>query len=531
LEDSLNVMRRRDFATTAAALATLGLPAAAVFAADKVGLLKKLGNPQPFDYAWLKGRARALAGRPHQKSTFKVPDEVSALDWDKHQDIRYREDHALWGDSARRFRATFFHLGMFNLTPVHMHELADGMAQELAYDPAMFDYGKSGLHPSQLPKELGFAGFRVNFHADWKSDIVAFQGASYFRAVGGERQYGLSARGLAIDSGGAEEFPRFTDFWLERPAIGSSVLTVYALMDSPSVAGAYRFDIRPAERLVMDVDAALYPRTEIHRVGIAALTSMFQHGENDRRMANDWRPEIHDSDGLSMWAGNGEWLWRPLANPLHIRFSAFGDDNPRGFGLLQRDREFDHYQDDGVFYERRPSLWVEPKAGWGKGTVQLVELPTDDETNDNIVAFWTPATKPRAGEEHLYSYRLHWGGRPPVQPNAARVAATRTGIGGIVGQKRKYVSWRFTIDFEGGDLALVGDPKLMTPVITVSRGTVELTSARPLRSIQGFRAMFDLRLPDEQPGPPVEMRMFLAYGGQPMSETWCYQWAPPVAAR
>jgi periplasmic glucans biosynthesis protein len=302
-------------------------------------------------------------------------------------------------------------------------------------------------------------------------------------------------------------------------------------MDSPSVAGAYRFDILPAERLVMDVDAALYPRTEINRVGIAALTSMFQYGENDRRMANDWRPEIHDSDGLSMWAGSGEWLWRPLANPSHIRFSAFGDENPRGFGLLQRDRNFDHYQDDGVFYERRPSLWVEPKASWGKGTVQLVELPTDDETNDNIVAFWTPAAKPRAGEEYLYGYRLHWGGRPPVQPSAARVAATRTGVGGIVGQKRKYVSWRFTIDFEGGDLALVGDHKLMAPVITVSRGTVELTSARPLKSIQGFRAMFDLRLPDEQPGPPVELRMYLAYAGQPMSETWCYQWAPPTTAR
>jgi glucans biosynthesis protein len=298
-------------------------------------------------------------------------------------------------------------------------------------------------------------------------------------------------------------------------------------MDSPSVTGAYRFDIHPAERLVMDVDAALYPRRDIERAGIAALTSMFQCGENDRRMANDWRPEIHDSDGLAMWSGSGEWLWRPLVNPQRIRFSAFADDNPRGFGLLQRDRDFGHYQDDGAFYERRPSLWVEPKSGWGKGSVQLVELPTDDETNDNIVAFWTPDAKPRAGEERLFSYRLHWGPRPPVQAPAARVAATRTGIGGIVGQKRKYTSWRFAIDFEGGDLSLVGDESQMVPVITPSRGSVELTSARPLKSIQGYRAMFDLRLPDEQP-VAVELRLYLSYRGQPMSETWCYQWTPPA---
>jgi glucans biosynthesis protein len=181
-----------------------------------------------------------------------------------------------------------------------------------------------------------------------------------------------------------------------------------------------------------------------------------------------------------------------------------------------------------VFYERRPSVWVEPKVNWGKGTVQLVELPTDDETNDNIVAFWTPADRPRAGEERLFSYRLHWGAKPPVQALLARVAATRTGIGGVVGQKRKYVSWRFTIDFEGGDLSLVGDEKQMTAVITPSRGAVELPSARPLKSIQGYRAMFDLRLPDERP-VPVELRVYLAYQGQPMSETWCYQWTPPAA--
>ena len=520
-------MRRRDLARSAAAWAALGLPAFA-WAADVSVPLQHLGSPQPFDYAWLKGHARALSARPYQKVAGKLPDEVAALDYDRHQAIAYRNDHALWGDGGTRFRVKFFHLGMYTEVPVRMHEVAGGMAQEIAYDPGMFDYGKSGLHAERMPKELGFAGFRINYHTDWQHDVAAFQGASYFRAVGGERQYGLSARGLSIDAGGNEEFPLFTEFWLEKPAPDAPLLIVYALLDSPSVAGAYRFEIRPAERLVMDIDAALYPRKEIERVGIAVLTSMFQYGENDRRMANDWRPEIHDSDGLAMWAGSGEWIWRPLANPARIRFSAFADDSPRGFGLLQRDRNFDHYQDDGAFYDRRPSLWVEPKGAWGKGTIQLVELPTDDETNDNIVAFWTPAAKPRAGDEQLFSYRLHWGASPPAQPSAAQVVATRCGIGGVVGRKRAYASWRFAIDFAGGDLALAGEETHMAPMITPSRGTVEIASARPLKSIRGgYRAMFDLRLPDDRP-TPVELRMYLAYRGQPMTETWVYQWSPPA---
>ncbi|CAN0603063.1 unnamed protein product, partial [Ectocarpus sp. 12 AP-2014] len=212
---------------------------------------------------------------------------------------------------------------------------------------------------------------------DFRRDLVAFLGASYFRAVGESRQYGLSARGLAIDTGLSreEEFPDFTAFWLETPAAGATDVVVHALLDSPSITGAYRFRLRPGKNMVMDISASLYPRQAIERIGIAPLTSMYQTGENDRRKANDWRPEIHDSDGLALWTGAGERLWRPLVNPRTLRVSHFRDDNPRGFGLMQRDREFSHYQDDGVFYERRPSLWVEPRQGWGSGDVVLVEIP------------------------------------------------------------------------------------------------------------------------------------------------------------
>ena len=523
-------MQRRDWLKAAAALAAAGLPVAGARATESTGPVRKLGKPEPFDYARLKGRARAMAGQPYRPPASNLPDAVKALNYDQYQSIRYRADHGLWAGQQLPYDARFFHLGMFFKTPVHVFEVVDGQAQEIAYDPAMFDYGESGLNAGKLPKDLGFAGFKLLAENDPVRDIAAFLGASYFRAVGGEKQFGISARGLAIDTGMGrpEEFPVFVAFWLERPKSGGRDLAVYALLDSPSVAGAYRFGIRAGSTMVMDVDAALYPRQPIERLGIAPLTSMYLHGENDKRAANDWRPEIHDSDGLAMWTGGGEWIWRPLENPVSLRFNAYQDDNPRGFGLMQRDREFDHYQDDGVYYERRPNLWVEPKSRWGKGSVQLVELSTPDETFDNIVAYWNPAKPVQAGEELLFAYRLYWGTRMPQPPSMAHVVATRTGIGGVVGQPRKYFSWRFVVDFAGGELAQLNDDAKVEPVITVSRGKVEIPAARPLHEIKGYRASFDLR--DIGDGvAPIDLRLFLRVDGRALSETWLYQWSPPPA--
>ncbi|HZH03497.1 MAG TPA: glucan biosynthesis protein D [Myxococcaceae bacterium] len=528
-------LKRRDLLSgaagtlTAASLSRGLLSPAAALAGGRP--LDTLGEARAFDYAWLKGHARMLAQQPYQSHSKPLPPSVADLTWDRHQAIRFRKARALWGDQALRFQGAFFHLGMYQKAPVRIFELADGRARELAYDPAMFDYGKSGLAPGRLPRDLGFAGFRLQFHTDWDRDVVAFLGASYFRAVGAELQYGLSARGLAVNCGmdKPEEFPAFTTFWLERPQAASSTATVYALMDSPSVSGAYRFEITPGGVLSMDVDAALYPRVAIERLGIAPCTSMFQCGENDRRMGYDFRPEIHDSDGLAMWTGGGEWIWRPLLNPAQLRFNAHADNNPRGFGLLQRDRDFDHYQDDGVFYDRRPSLWVEPKSHWGPGSVTLVEIPTVDETFDNIAAFWTPREPPQPGQELLYSYRLHWGGRVPAAPPLAQAVATRFGLGGVVGQKRRYYSGRFAVDFSGGELPLLEKNAPVEPVVTASRGAVELTSARPLHALNRYRALFDVRVDDDSP-TPINLRLYLRLRGQPLTETWLYQWTPPPPA-
>jgi glucans biosynthesis protein len=531
-------MSRRTFLRAgAAAMTSMALPFSWAWAAPdtkgKPAVLKQRGTPQPFDYAHLKGLARSLADVPYKAPPDQLPPAIAQLDWDHWQSIRFRDEHSLWAGEGLRFRVQFAHLGFRSNKPVHMYLVQDGVSQEIAFDPAMYDYSRAGVATNQLPPTMGFAGFRLLFHTDWVRDMAAFQGASYFRAVDGDMQFGMSHRGLAIDCGlpTPEEFPDFIAYYLERPQKDSSYLTVYGLLDSPSVAGAYRFIINVADTLLMDIDAALYPRKQIERLGVAPGTSMFFSGKNDHRASEDWRPEIHDSDGLQMWTGAGEWIWRPLTDPTTVRVNSYADEAPRGFGLMQRERNFAQYQDDGVFYEKRASAWVEPKSNWGKGMVNLVEIPTGDETMDNIVAFWTPAAKPQKGQEYLFGYKLYWTRENPFGPKLATVCATRTGVGGIIGQKRTHFSWRFVVDFAGGDLPLLPGSAHVTPVIWASRGRVEITSARPIvPTPQQWRVMFDLALTDDSV-EPINLRLFLSLDGQALSETWLYQYVPPPPDR
>jgi glucans biosynthesis protein len=526
-------LSRRKFLRAGVAAMSMAVPyswalRAAAATGPKPNVIKQRGPAQPFDYARLKGIAKILADSPYKAPPNQLPPPIAKLDWDHWQSIRFRDEHSVWAGDELRFRIQFAHLGFTSVKPVRMYLVEDGQSQEIAFDPAMYDYSRAGVASNQLPATLGFAGFRILFHTDWTRDVAAFQGASYFRAVDGEMQFGMSQRGLAIDCGmpTPEEFPDFIAYYLERPQKDSSRLNVYGLLDSPSVAGAYRFMIDVADTIVMDMDAALYPRKQIERVGIAPGTSMFFSGKNDHRFSQDWRPEIHDSDGLQIWTGAGEWIWRPLTDPTSVRVNSYGDDSPRGFGLMQRERNFEQYQDDGVFYEKRASVWVEPKSNWGKGAVTLVEIPTRDETMDNIVAFWTPAAKPQKGQEYLFGYKLYWARENPFGPKLATVHATRTGVGGVVGQKRTHFSWRFVVDFAGGDLPLLGGGAKVVPMISASRGRVEITSARPLASIQGWRAMFDLALTDDSV-EPINLRLYLSTDSQALSETWLYQYAPP----
>jgi periplasmic glucans biosynthesis protein len=538
------MVRRREILKTALALAGGQLSSAPLARAAAPAAAPAQSTPaspaatgtgpaKSFDYAWLKGQARFLAGNPFQTSKDVLPATMGALSYDQYQSLRFRGDRSLWVDAGLSFRLQFFHVGRGFAQAVHFFEVIEGQAREILYDPSMFEFDKAGIDPAVMRDHAGFAGFRVQFVTDWRADIAAFLGAAYFRAVGGDtRQYGLSARALAVDTAfpRPEEFPRFTSFWFERPAKGQGSMTLHALMDSPSIAGALRFQIAPGGTQIMDIDAALYPRKPIERMGVAPLTSMFFYAKNDRRAVNDWRPEIHDSDGLSMWTGAGEWIWRPLTNPAQNHLNSFFDENPRGFGLLQRDRNWDHYQDDGVYYDRRPSLWVEPKSGghggWGKGAVQLFEIPTADETFDNIVAFWNPAEKTKAGQEMLFSYRLYWGTRMPYASPLAQTIATRTGIGGTVGQKRQYYSWHFAVDFAGGELGALAKDANVEAVISTSRGTTEHITAHYVEEFRGYRALFDIR-PQEDSNDVIDVRLYLRIDGRPLTETWIYQWMPP----
>jgi len=525
--------RRRFIAASSsmAALAALGLTPEAL---ASQGL--KLARAQPFSFDALMSNARTLATRPFAPPPPLPRAVLDRIDYEAHGKIKFKPDMALFAGGPGAYPVTFFHLGRYFQTPVHMYVLDDGSAKasEIVYDPRYFEMPKdSPAH--ELPKGAGFAGFRFQESRlgdqdklSWKkNDWTAFLGASYFRAIGALYQYGLSARGIAIDVAVAdrpEEFPSFTQFYFAPPAKGSKRVTVYALLEGPSVTGAFRFDMERDAGVLMDIECGLFLRRDVARLGIAPATSMFWFSESVKQTAIDWRPEVHDSDGLAMWNGAGERIWRPLNNPPRTMASAFSDKTPRGFGLLQRDRNFDHYQ-DGVNYDKRPSLWVEPLGDWGEGAVQLVEIPTDDEINDNIVAMWVPKAPARAGSEYHLKYRLHWLADEPYPTPLARCVATRLGRGGQPGQPRPPGVHKFIVEFKGAPLEKIPFGVKPEAVLSASRGTFSyvFTEAVPDGVSGHWRAQFDLTADGKE---PIDLRLFIRLGEQTLSETWLYQFQP-----
>lgn len=477
-----------------------------------------------FDFDTLSQRAEQLAAAPYRAPVSPVPEAFRRLTYDQHRDIRFRESETWWRKEGLPFQLQFFHPGfIFNQT-VQISEVAGGRAEPILFDSHLFDYGKNEIQ-GEIPATMGFSGFKILYALNQPGrfdELAVFQGASYFRALGAGLRYGLSARGLAIDTAtaGPEEFPVFEDFWVGRPEAASRQIVVYALLNSPSVAGAYRFEIEPGADTVMRVKAALYFRKTSELVGLAPLTSMFWHGENTTVAHGDFRPEVHDSDGLMLCTGAGEWLWRPLTDPTAVRTSAFADENPRGFGLVQRDRNFENYQDLEAAYHLRPSAWVEPVGDWGRGSVRLVELPTPDETNDNIVAFWTPETLPPPGEPLTFEYRLHWY-RDQIHPPAGRVVSTRLGHS----KTHEPELERFVVDFAGPALDRIEADAGIEPVVTVGAGA-ELAHATLQKNPYNdtWRVAFALR-PDGS-GRPVELRCFLRRSTRTLTETWTYLWQP-----
>lgn len=514
-----------------AALSAVGLsPSLAMAATGNVTTGARLGPAQPFTFDALVAQAQQAASQPYappasQPALARAEQIVAGIDFDAVQKITFRPSHTLWRDDGSRLPVAFFHLNRYANAPVTIHVLENGQAHPVLYGADYFNYTASGLNPRQMG-DLGFSGFRVLDGQDKPTDWLAFQGASYFRASGQEGQYGASARGIAINTAGAtpEEFPRFSQFWLESHG---QAITIYALLDGPSITGAYRFDAARNEdgTQTIDVHCQLFARAGITRLGVAPLTSMYWYGENERRKATDWRPEIHDNDGLAIWTGKGERIWRPLIDPPQVMTNSFLDTNPKGFGLIQRDRDFDHYQDDGAWYNKRPGIWVEPKGDWGPGAVQLVEIPTEDETHDNIVAYWHPDGAIKPGAALRYDYRLYWQDDEPAYPkNIAKVVATRLGRGGIPGQN----PWprdthKFVVDFTGGPLDSLKQRFDITPVIGTSRGKISNAYVIKVVGTGLWRALFDVQA---EGSSPIDLRLYLKLDGKTLSETWLYQYFP-----
>lgn len=518
--------RRAFLATAAAALA----PGASAWA--RAGL--KLGAGQAFSFDGLVGEARALAGRAYQAPPPVAPEALMhAVDYDAWGAARFDTGKALFATGPGAYPVTFFPLGRYFRTPVRMFVVSGdegaATARPIIYEASDFHI-PAGNPLRRLPQDAGFAGFRFQEsrladqdERSWRSnDWVAFLGASYFRAIGALYQYGLSARGIAIDTavaGAGEEFPRFSRFYLQEPRDGGPTVTVWALLEGPSVTGAYRFVMTRERAVLMDVSARVFLRRDVQRLGLAPLTSMYWFSETTKPAAVDWRPEVHDSDGLALWTGAGEYIWRPLANPPTATVAAFADHSPRGFGLCQRDRNFDHYL-DGVFYDRRPTLWVEPRGGWGPGAVQLAELPTTSEVEDNIVAMWVPQAPARAGDAFSLDYRLHWVDQEPFAPPLARCTATRLGLAPQE-ESGGRVLRRFAVAFRGEPLARLAPGVQPEAVVAVSRGMVERVMVRPVPDdVPGhWRVVFDW---EEDAAGPLDLRLYLRLGTQPLTETWLY---------
>ncbi len=485
------------------------------------GSVEPVVDPLQWRFALVVERARQLAAETFDTDGLKAPESARALDYDGYRRIEFRAEAAenfLPGND--RFRVMFDPAGFLFADRVAMNIVREGMAQPRPYLPGDFRFFDLPLD-SDAQQSLGFAGFRLltPLNSEGKYDeLVSFRGASFFRALGMESRYGVSARGLALGTASpeGEEFPLFREFWILAPEPGAARMEVAALLDSASLAGAYRFVIEPGQVTVMQVQAVLFPRREVSGVGIAPLTSMFQFAPHDPDAGrDDLRPRVHDSEGLMAWLASGEYVWRPLLNPQRLEVSSLAREVPNGFGLVQRHRRFGDYDDLEAAYHRRPNVWVAPGRDWPQGELVLVEIPTENEFNDNIVAFWRPTSPWQGGQSVTLDYRLEWGNQAPLVLPMASVGPTRIGRSVNTGRIAFVIDFRGSADlFEDGVIAEV----------TSSQGKVlnSLVAIEP--QVGGARLSFEL---DDSEGQGTELRARLVRAGMPVSETWLYRWRPP----
>lgn len=475
------------------------------------------GEEQMELFSYVQDQARTLAEDAY-KPTPAPANFIKKLSYDDYRMIDFLPEAALFKDVQQPYRVMMDTRGSLFHTPIKLNVVGEEGARPVPYDPAQFDF-----EPLELTGEekaaLGYAGFRLlaPFNKAGKYDeVLSVKGASFFRALGTDNHYGASARGVSIRTASpdGEEFPEFREFWLQQPNMGDESFVFHALLDGPSVTGAYQFRVQPGVQTRMDVKAVLYARKETSQVGLAPLTSMFEFAPHDPdQSATDFRPRVHDSEGLSAVLANGEWIWRPLSNPKTLQISTFATQKPQGFGLVQRTRGFDNYEDLEASYETRPSVWVTPGEGWREGRMVLVEIPTPNEYHDNIISYWQLAEPLKKGESLEFSYQLDWGMETPVRAPLAEVHSTRTGLSEANGKRL------FIVDFDIDDVETAEN---VEAEVTSSSGAVQVRSLKFDLDHGRLRLTFEL---DQSGVSETELRAVLLRGEQPASETWLYRWS------
>ena len=498
-----------------------------------IGSLLPLSSSQAFEFPDVVTLAKQRADKAYSAPA-AVPEFLRNLNYDEFQSIRFKPAHSLWRDADSRFQVMLMSPGSYYSHAVKISEVNREGVAPVAFDKTRFNYPNEEL-AKRVPADLGYAGFKLTFPTGsdaTQKQFLVFGGASYFRGVGHDNRFGLSARGLAVDTGlpSGEQVPNFVEFWLERPNKESDVMRVFALLDGPAVTGAYQFDIHPGGNTRLDVKAQLFFRKDINLLGIAPLTSMFYYGENTAKPVGEWRPQVHDSDGLLIHDGEtGEWLWRPVINPRMLRMNYLATGNVKGFGLMQRDRRFSQFEDTEARYDLRPSAWVETKGEWGAGNVVLIEIPTKSETNDNIVAFWQPKPQPKAGESKELEYTLSFGDESISKQPTGTARRTFVGAGDRVGGGNVENAIRVIVDFAGGPLdkldaksAVVGSASGGDGVEVLQYFVEFNESAKTWRLSMLVRG---------KPEAPIALRAFLSMEGQALTETWTYELPPTSKVR
>ncbi|MDP2803915.1 MAG: glucan biosynthesis protein [Phreatobacter sp.] len=483
--------------------------------------LAAVSDGQPISRDALLAYAREVSRVAHQAPRNEVPRALTQLTLDQYRHIRMKPEQRIWAGENRGFTLDLLPTGNVFTNPVTIRTVDGGIIRDNRFAGDQYHFGQ--VPPLPADAVVPYSGFRAftALNGDTPTDeALVFQGASLFRALAKGQVFGIMARALTLNVAEAqgEEYSAFRHFWIERPGPGAASIVVHALLDSDSVTGLYRFSVRPGDTTVCDVEVTLFPRVDLQHIGIAPMTANYLFAPNDRTNIDDVRGGVHEAQGLQVWNGNGEWIWRPVTNPETLQVSAFVDQNPRGFGLLQRDRRFEAFNDLDARFERRPSVWIEPLGEWGQGQVQLVEIPVNDEMNRNILAYWRPRTPLARGAEHFFTYRMHWCWSPPERPPFAFVSSSRTGRAQGGGRRR-----RFLVDFSSDEFADPARAGGLRANLTHQRGRVSAVDGRLVPELRLYRVSFDL---DPETSNQVELRLVLEREGQAQSETWLYRWTP-----